>query len=100
MTHQPHVQSKGACALNAFNIIARLAATGEGLRYQALSPLFQTYVVTISEFGGEGWWNRQVPLSNMIQLTQNEVIRKMAGAFVITPTAALEAETCLAPTAI
>lgn len=94
------VRTKAASALKAFTAISRLASTEQGLSYKVLRQLFQTYVSIINNIGAKVWWNRQVGFRTIIQQTENQAMRKIAGAFRTTPTAAPEAETALSTISI
>lgn len=95
-----HVKTKATSTLGAFTVISRHASTQKGSGYQALRQLFQTCVATINDIGTEVWWNGQIGVTNMLQQTQNQAVRKIPGAFKTTPTAALEVDTALPPTSI
>lgn len=95
MTFKYHVQTKRLSATRAFMSISRFASCQKRLSLQALTQLFQTCVTTVSDFGAKVWWKGEVGLSNSIQQGQNAAIRKVAGGFRTTRTAALQAETAL-----
>lgn len=80
--------TKGASILRVFAAMTGLASPDTCLSYDALRPLFQTCVSSISNFRAGVRWNGQVGCSNIIQRTQNQAMCKIAGPFKTTPPAA------------
>src|SRR5438105_3970637 len=84
--------------LRAFNAIQNLSNTERGLTRGAMRQLCMSTVFSVSDYGSELWFRNQRTQVKSIQTIQNNVIRRIAGAFKTTSIKALEAEVELMPT--
>jgi hypothetical protein len=83
--------------MSVFMTISRLGNTEWGLSHSALRQLYQSCITTVADFGAEVWWNQEKNESVPLQKLPNQAMRKIAGAFRMTPVAALQAELGLPP---
>ena len=84
--------------LRAFNAIQNLSNTERGLTRGAMRQLCISTVFSVSDYGSELWFRNQRTQVKSIQTIQNNVMRRVAGAFKTTSIKALEAEIELMPT--
>ena len=84
--------------LRAFNAIQNLSNTERGLTRGAMRQLCMSTVFSVSDYGSELWFRNQCTQVKSIQTIQNNVMRRVAGAFKTTSIKALEAEVELMPT--
>ena len=84
--------------LRAFNAIQNLSNTERGLTRGAIRQLCISTVFSVSDYGSELWFRNQRTQVKSIQTIQNNVMRRIAGAFKTTSIKALEAEVELMPT--
>ena len=87
-----YVKQKKTSMLRAFNAIQNLSNTERGLTRGAMRQLCMSTVFSVSDYGSELWFRNQRTQVKSIQTIQNNVMRRVAGAFKTTSIKALEAE--------
>ena len=78
--------------LRAFNAIQNLSNTERGLTRDAMRQLCISTVFSVSDYRSELWFRNQRTQVKSIQTIQNNVMRRIAGAFKTILIKALEAE--------
>lgn len=78
----------------------RLANKEKGLSAHSLRQLYMACVVSVSDYGTEVFWKRQVYMADILQRLQNLALRVILGTFRTCPIAAMEMEAGLPPPAV
>ena len=96
---RPHVSIMAMRARSTIRGLSILGNSIRGLDLLHWKQVYLMYVIPILTYGAEVWYtgHRQKHLVNMLQVAQNEGIRKITGVFRTTPTAVSENMIGIAP---
>ena len=96
---RPHVSIMAMRARSTIRGLSILGNSIRGLDLLHWKQVYLMYVIPILTYGAEVWYtgHRQKHLVNMLQIAQNEGIRKITGVFRTTPTAVSENMIGIAP---
>ena len=96
---RPHVSIMAMRARSTIRGLSILGNSIRGLDLLHWKQVYLMYVIPILTYGAEVWYtgHRQKHLVNMLQVAQNEGIRKITGVFRTTPTAISENMIGIAP---
>ena len=96
---RPHVSIMAMRARSTIRGLSILGNSIRGLDLLHWKQVYLMYVIPILTYGAEVWYtgHRQKHLVNMLQVAQNEGIRKITGVFRTTPTVVSENMIGIAP---
>ena len=96
---RPHVSIMAMRARSTIRGLSILGNSIRGLDLLHWKQVYLMYVIPTLTYGAEVWYtgHRQKHLVNMLQVAQNEGIRKISGVFRTTPTAVSENMLGIAP---
>jgi ribonuclease HI len=100
LNFKEHVARRTSQARSAFQRMARLANTQNGLSPFAIRQLYLACVTSIADYGSVIWWKGQAQLIRPLQALQNLALRKILGVFKTAPIVPMEVEAALVPPSV